>query len=107
MARLSDHPGGPPEIYKDGRPNKLLHYPIRPGFQGVSYARRYELFCRRLVRKRVYDAACFYMSSDKGGQNGEYSEPSKELSFANCAAPFRTRAAAETKERRPAHGSLE
>jgi Restriction endonuclease XhoI len=79
------------------RPRKLLHYPMRPEFQGISYAQRYEIFCERLVRERLYDSTCFLMSSQQGGLTGEYIEPNQELSFRNFAAMLSARATAFVK----------
>lgn len=79
------------------KPKLLPHYPMREEFAGLSYARRYEIFCERLVRDRHYDATCFLMSSAKDGKRGKYSEPSAELSFRNFAASLSARAAAFTK----------
>jgi Restriction endonuclease XhoI len=71
------------------------HFPIRKEFQdptyretqkGISYSRRYELFCRKLVLERLYDAACFITSTKEDGIKGEYSEPALDLSFKNFAA---------------------
>lgn len=41
------------------------HFPVRPEFRGASYAQRYELFCRRLVLERHYNAACFLMAEPR------------------------------------------
>jgi len=57
------------------------HFKVFREFRDASYARRYELFCQRLVRERLYNAACFIMSDKKGGLRGKYKEPSEELSF--------------------------
>ena len=62
------------------------HYDVFEDFRGTSYAQRYELLCKRLVRERLYDAACLLLSDEVGGLNGEYSEPSAELCFQNLAA---------------------
>jgi hypothetical protein len=61
---------------------KQAHFPVFPEFINASYAKRYELFCERLVRERLYNAACFILSNREGGLKGEYVEPSEELSFA-------------------------
>ena len=90
LLMLEDHP----KSTRPGVTRKLPHYPIRPEFQGISYAKRYEIFCERLVRERLYDAACFIMSNETSGLKGEYSEPSKELGFANFAAALTARAMA-------------
>jgi hypothetical protein len=66
------------------------HFKIRPEFRdktydktrkSVSYAKRYELFCRKLVLERLYQSACLIMSDREGGLNGKYSEPAEDLRF--------------------------
>ena len=57
------------------------HFPVFEEFQGASYAKRYELFCQKLLRERLYDGACFLLSSRVDGANGRYREPSPELTF--------------------------
>ena len=65
---------------------KERHYPVFEDFRGTSYADRYALFCQRLVRERLYNAACFLMSDEESGLLGTYVEPSEELGFRNFAA---------------------
>lgn len=60
---------------------KQPHFKVFPEFKGSSYAKRYELFCIKLVRERLYDSACFIMSAKQAGLNGLYREPSEELGF--------------------------
>jgi len=60
---------------------KEPHFKVFPEFQNSSYAKRYELFCRRLVLERHYDAAAFLMSDAQRGLNGDYSEPAADLTF--------------------------
>lgn len=56
------------------------HFPVFPEFKGASYATRYELFCRKLVRERQYSAACFIMASRERSDSDEnYSEPAEDL----------------------------
>ena len=57
------------------------HFPVFPEFKDASYAKRYELFCRKLVRERHYTSAAFLMSPRTGGLNGEYTEPAQDLAF--------------------------
>jgi hypothetical protein len=52
-------------------------------FNDTSFADRYDIFCTRLVRERLYDSACLILSSEDGGLEGEFSEPNPELSFFN------------------------
>jgi len=73
---------------------KEPHFKVFEEFKGASYAGRYELFCRKLIRERLYDAACFLLSSRAEGLHGEYEEPSAELGFANFMASLAGRALA-------------
>jgi hypothetical protein len=81
-----------PKSIGRGRARKLPNFPMRPEFQEISYAQRYEIFCERLVRERLYDATCFLMSTPEGGLGGEYIEPKDELSFHNFAVSLSARA---------------
>ena len=42
--------------------NPQPHFEVFREFHGASYAKRYELFCRKLVLERKYSSACFMMS---------------------------------------------
>jgi hypothetical protein len=75
------------------------HFSVRGEFRGASYAKRYELFCQKLIRERLYDAACFMMSDKSGGPKGRFKEPSSELSFATFVASLTGRAVAFAKLR--------
>lgn len=57
------------------------HFKVFPEFVNASYAKRYELFCRRLVRERHYNVACFLMSDKQTGLKGHYTEPADDLTF--------------------------
>jgi hypothetical protein len=57
------------------------HFKVFPEFQSASYAKRYEILLTKLVRDRLYDAACFLMSSPTDGLLGLYREPAAELCF--------------------------
>ena len=56
-------------------------------FDGVSYAKRYELLCRRLVLERIYTAACFLTATNSSAT--VVSHPAEDLSFARFAAALR------------------
>jgi hypothetical protein len=56
------------------------HFPVFQEFKDSSYARRYELFCRKLVRERHYTAAAFLLSPEETGPAGKYTEPASDLS---------------------------
>jgi hypothetical protein len=79
------------------RPTKriaLKPYNADEAFQERSYAKRYELVCERLVRDRLYDAACFFTSNATSGKSGKYNEPNQELSIRNFAISLHARAGA-------------
>ncbi len=69
------------------------HYEVFEEFRDASYADRYRLLCRRLVRERLYDAACLILSDTEAGLHGEYREPCAELSFRRLIASLGARAA--------------
>jgi len=77
------------------------HFPVFEEFRGSSYARRYELLCERLVRERLYDAACLVLSSRTAGTSGEYREPSVELAFRPFIESLTAKALAFSKTRPP------
>lgn len=57
------------------------HFKVFPEFKSASYARRYELFCRKLVRERHYSAASFITSTYQDGLKGRYKEPADDLTL--------------------------
>jgi hypothetical protein len=57
------------------------HYPVFPEFADASYARRYELFCRKLVLERHYSSSALLMSAADSGTDGVYREPAPDLSI--------------------------
>ena len=59
------------------------HFKVFKEFRGASYAKRYELFCRKLVREGHYSASCFMTSQVMQGLRGDYSEPSSDLDLAS------------------------
>jgi hypothetical protein len=79
------------------KPILLAPYEVDEAFQRRSYAKRYELVCQRLVRDRLYDAACFFTSDATTGKKGEFNEPNDELCIKNFAISLHARAAAFAK----------
>jgi hypothetical protein len=73
------------------------HFKVFPEFKEASYAKRYEILLTKLVRERLYDAACFLMSNAKGGPKGLYREPSPELNFQKFVASLLAKAIAVSK----------
>jgi len=60
---------------------KEPHFKIDKEFRGSSYVKRYEESCTRLVRERLYNAACLVISNRSQGSTGWYREPSIEINF--------------------------
>lgn len=60
------------------------HFEVFPEFKNASYAKRYELFCRRLVLERHYTSAAF-MLSESGAVKGAHFEPAEDLRYAQFA----------------------
>jgi len=58
------------------------HFPVDPIFHGASYARRYELLCRRMVRERHYSGAALLLSSKEDAGMRQYIEPADDLTIA-------------------------
>jgi len=81
-------------------PTRRIHlepYKVDDEFQELSYARRYEVVCQRMVRELLYDAACFFTSNSAEGLKGKFKQPNSELSIKNFAASLHARAAAFAK----------
>lgn len=73
------------------------HFKVFPEFTEASYAKRYEILLTKLVRERLYDAACFLMSNAAEGSEGDYREPEAELGFQNFVASLLAKAIALAK----------
>jgi hypothetical protein len=64
---------------------KEPHFKVFPEFVNSSYARRYELFCRKLVLERHYTSAAFITSEVSTGESGDYVTPAEDLSMERFA----------------------
>jgi hypothetical protein len=76
------------------------HFEVFPEFKDSSYAHRYELFCERLMRERLYDATCLILSDKAGGLKGRFSEPNPEFGFTFFVTSLTAHALAYSKLRR-------
>ena len=70
------------------------HFEVFSEFKDASYAKRYGLFCERLMRERLYDGACLIMSDKAGGLKGKFTEPDPEFSFTMFATSLTAHAMA-------------
>jgi hypothetical protein len=55
------------------------HFKADPIFEGTSYAKRYEILCRRLILERNYDAACLALATNQTPT--KISHPGADVSF--------------------------
>jgi hypothetical protein len=76
------------------------HFEVFPEFKEASYARRYELFCERLMRERLYDSTCLILSDKTGGLKGRFTEPNPEFSFTAFATSLSAHAMAYARMRK-------
>lgn len=82
------------------RERKRPLFPVFKEFVESSYAERYQLFCQKVVRDRLYDAACLLLSNRAAGRQGVYRELDPELSFETFSFGLRSRAMAFAKARK-------
>lgn len=69
--------------------NAAPHFPVDPIFKDASYSKRYEILCRRLVRERLYNAACLTLSPKPEKGPATISPAPADLSFRSFAAALR------------------
>lgn len=60
------------------------YFAVDPVFKSASYAGRYEMLCRRLLRERQYDAACLTLSTRATAT--KVSHPADDLTFQRFVA---------------------
>lgn len=77
-----------PEVHKSVKV-KQPHFLVDPEFLDASYKRRYELLCRRLVRERLYDAACFAVATNSNPTC--VTQPADDLTFKHFAIALQER----------------
>lgn len=76
------------------------HFPVFDEFRDASYAKRYGILLTKMVRERLYDAACLILSPSGAGIDGVFSEPCAELTFENFAESLLARAIAYSRTQR-------
>ena len=65
-----------------------LHYPIFPEFKGVSYLKRYDILCQKLVKENLYTAACTLASPRAAVDTGSFSDMSELTSLKSFVTAF-------------------
>lgn len=69
------------------------HFPVFPEFQGASYAKRYDILCRRLVRENLYSQASLIMSPRSAAMDGSYRDLSDDTGLTSFVAALAGHAA--------------
>lgn len=76
------------------------HFKVFEEFRGTSYARRYEIMIRKLVRERLYTRAAFLLSPCGAKNKADYTEPAEDLNvrgfFASLAGHIGTIVASQS-----------
>ncbi len=70
------------------------HFPVFREFKGASYARRYELLCRKLVQERMYDGASLLLSPRSAADDGVHRQFSELSSLKRFVTEFASHIAA-------------
>ncbi len=73
---------------KSTTPVKFLspHFSALPEFEDASYAKRYEILCRKLVHEQLYDSAALILTSRKDEETGNYRTLSSSTSCKRFAS---------------------
>jgi hypothetical protein len=84
-----------PEVHKPVR-NREPYFEVDPVFRGeaaedaragISYSKRYEILCRRLVLERLYSSACLLLSTNNSPTR--ITQPAADLTFQRRVAALR------------------
>lgn len=76
------------------------HFPIFQEFESASYAQRYDILCRKLVREQLYTTASLLLAARSSASNGKHTEISEMTglrSFVAALAGHTATEAARTK----------
>ena len=68
--------------------DKEPHFSVDPAFKGTSYAQRYNLLCKRLVREGLYSSATFMASPREAAEDGQYRHLSALTSLKTFVTEF-------------------
>jgi hypothetical protein len=73
------------------------HFPLFPEFEGASYAERYNILCRKLMKEKLYTAATVLASPRAGRRTGAFSELSEMTALRPFVAALAGHVAAASK----------
>jgi len=88
------------DVAKSRAPIKTLsrHFPVLPEFQKQSTGGRCEIFCTKLVREQLYDAAALLLTDRETGLKGEFRSLSQITSGERFATLLASKIAAFAAE---------
>ena len=75
------------------------HFPVFPEFEGISYAERCRILCRKLVQEKLYTAASVMISPRSAADTGDYSELSELTGLRNFVSELAGHVAVEAARR--------
>jgi len=75
-----------PEVHKPVR-SAEPYFEVDPVFHDASYAKRYEILCRRLVLERLYTSACLMLATN--AKKTAITQPAPDLTFQRFAAALK------------------
>lgn len=87
---VEDAPGSQTPV-RDRSP----HFPVFPEFQGVSYAERYNVLCKKLVQEQLYTTATVMVSPRAAVADGAFSDLGEMTSLKTFVTSFAGHVAAE------------
>lgn len=68
--------------------DKEPHFPVDPSFKRATYAQRYDILCKRLVKEGVYSSATFLASPRDAASDGRYRHLSEMTSLKTFVMEF-------------------
>ena len=71
------------------------HFPALPEFEDASYADRLDILCRKMVKEKLYTAACALLINRKSADSGDYTELSAGSGLRNFVTTLAGHIAAE------------
>jgi hypothetical protein len=67
------------------------HFPVFSEFKGASYAKRYELFCTKLLRDQLYDGTCLILTREEGNGDISINQPNSEIDFTTFITSYKSK----------------
>ena len=71
------------------------HFPIFSDFVGASYAKRYDILCKKMMQKQLYTSASIILTPRTSIDTGDYSDMSEATGLRNFVASLAGHVAAD------------